>query len=384
MISSPVQNVSDYTRKFGMYTFGIFWFMGCLLATAWAEDWHTAVPDYAWTFPQDHWAHEKYKTEWWYLTGHLKNEAGREFGYQFTFFRVGVLPGKPVLASDWAANYLVMGHAAIGDLANGHHIFSEVLYRATPLLGGFAAYPDTQLAWSRGPLGTAESWSLSWNGAGFNFVAADRAQKMRIALRTRAAKNLIFQGPNGYSRKGTGEAAASQYYSFTRLVTEGDLTLGEETFSVTGESWMDKEFGSNQLDPGQTGWDWFSLQLDDGREVMLYLLRDRSHAVNFSRGTLVSATGLARVLEQDDFEVSVTHRWQSPRTEAIYPAGWTVGIQGETWTIQPVMNDQENRGELVGTLYYWEGAVNVTRAGVKVGKGYVELTGYGSGSVPGL
>ncbi|MBT4137091.1 MAG: carotenoid 1,2-hydratase [Candidatus Latescibacteria bacterium] len=349
-----------------------------------AEEWQIAVPDYEWSFPQDHWAREGYKTEWWYFTGHLKSENGREFGYQFTFFRVGLLPTKPDLDSDWAANNLIMGHAAISDLETGQHYFSESIHRVTPLLGGFGVYPDTLLAWSRGPVGTQDRWLLRWNGDAFDFSAVDAGKDMRIDLRTRPKKSLIFQGPKGYSKKGVGESAASQYYSFTRLETEGSVTVAGETFDVVGESWMDKEFGSNQLDENQVGWDWFSLQLDDGREVMLYVLRDKTNAVDYARGTIVLVDGQTQYLKRDEFEIQETGSWTSPETDAIYPAGWIIKVGDEILTVQSEMKNQENQAELVGTLFYWEGAVRVLRAGKKVGRGYVELTGYGAGSVPGL
>jgi predicted secreted hydrolase len=269
-------------------------------------------------------------------------------------------------------------------LETGQHYFSEVLYRETPLLGGFGTYPDTLLAWSRGPVGTKDKWSLKWNGDGFDFNAVDVKKEMRFELRTHPKKPLIFQGPNGYSKKGAGESAASQYYSFTRLATEGSVIVGGERFEVTGESWMDKEFGSNQLDKNQVGWDWFSLQMDDGREMMLYVLRDKTQGVDYARGTVVSVEGKVHYLGREAFEIEVTDHWTSPKTQAIYPAGWVVEVDGEMLTIQPEMNNQENHAKLVGSLFYWEGAVRVLREGKKVGQGYVELTGYGDGSVPGL
>ena len=350
-----------------------------------AENWRIARPDYAWSFPQDHWARSGYKTEWWYFTGHLNAENGRRLGYQFTFFRVGLLTGKPELDSTWATRELIMGHAAISDLDRNDHFFSEVLYRTTPLLGGFGTYPDTLLAWSRGPSGTKEKWTLSWNGSAFDFSMADREGGIAFALRTQPEKGLIFQGPNGYSRKGIGDSAASQYYSFTRLATEGVLTVRGERLSVTGESWMDKEFGTNQLGDHQVGWDWFSLQLADGREIMLYILRDGEGNVDYASGTVVASDGTARYLRRESFAVTVTETWRSDRTDTTYPAGWVLKVDGETLNIATEIADQENRGSLVGALFYWEGAVRVTdHEGERIGRGYVELTGYGTGSRPGM
>lgn len=348
--------------------------------------WKTAQPDYRWSFPQDHWARQGYKTEWWYLTGHVEAEDGRRFGYQFTFFRVGILPHKPAIDSAWAVRDLIMGHAAISDLDHETHYFSEVLYRATPLLGGFGTYPDPLLAWSRGPAGTDGHWQLRWNGEAFDLSMQDDAQGIAFALSTQPAKPLIFQGPNGYSRKAQDTDAASQYYSFTRLRTQGHLRLGSQTWAVAGTSWMDKEFSSNQLASHQVGWDWFRLQLDDEREVMLYLLRHRNGTLDFARGTLIQPDGQATFLGRDAFTVTPQAHWKSPHTTGRYPSRWHIAIPGENLALDIVaeMADQENRSHIIPTMHYWEGAVEVLQAGQPVGRGYVELTGYGTSSRPAL
>lgn len=352
-----------------------------------AGEWKAARPDYVWSFPQDHWARDGYKTEWWYFTGHLTSEDGRRFGYQFTFFRVGMLPQRPALASDWATGSLIMGHAAIGDRESQRHLFSEVIYRITPMLGGFGEYPETLIAWSRAPAGTDARWTLRWNGSGFDFTMTDSGQRIGFSLSTRPGKPMIFQGPNGFSRKGKAEAAASQYYSFTRLATTGEIRLDGERLAVAGRSWMDKEFGSNQLEAHQVGWDWFSLQLDDGREVMLYVLRDTAGAADYARGTMVSASGQARYLAPEAFSIRATETWESPETDAVYPSRWEVFLPAEDlrMSIRPVMADQENRSALIRSMFYWEGAVEITgRDGKRMGQGYVELVGYGTGSRPRL
>lgn len=313
----------------------------------------------------------------------MKEENGRKFAYQFTFFKVGILPTTPKLASDWATSTLIMGHAAISDLDTEKHYFSEVLYRVVPMLGGFGA--DSLIAWSRGPTGTKDKWTLSWNGEAFDFVMGDLWQKIGFVLSTRPTKPLIFQGPNGYSRKGPGESAASQYYSFTRLATSGAISIGSDTFEVTGESWMDKEFGSNQLGQYQIGWDWFSLQLDDQREVMLYMLRDQDGQTNHASGTVVKKDGTTQYLNKDAFSVTATDQWTSDNTSATYPSKWTLEVNGEQWVVEPEMADQENRARKVPRLFYWEGAVKISdKNGKPIGKGYVELTGYGNGTKPGI
>lgn len=348
--------------------------------------WKTAQPDYPWSFPQDHWAHQGYKTEWWYFTGHLTATDGRRFGYQFTFFRVGLLTAKPDVNSEWAVRNLIMGHASISDLDRNDHRFSEVLYRATPLLGGFGAYPEPIIAWSRGPAGTEGNWQLQWNGNAFDFDMRDDAQNIAFSLSTQPIKPLIFQGLNGYSRKDKDAAAASQYYSFTRLHTSGQVSLDGVTWDVTGESWMDKEFSSNQLASHQVGWDWFSLQLDDQREVMLYMLRHQNGTIDFARGTVVKPDGKTTYLRQDDFTVTSQAQWKSPHTTGVYPAQWRISVPRENLEIEVTAEiaDQENRSRLMATMHYWEGAVKILQQGKSVGKGYVELTGYGTSSRPAL
>jgi predicted secreted hydrolase len=354
-----------------------------------AQPWEPARPDYRWAFPLDHWARPGYRLEWWYFTGHLEaaGDGQRRFGYQFTFFRVGLLAEPPQRATAWHAANLIMGHAAVTDLGAGHHRFSELLYREMALLGGFGRYPDPVIAWSRAPAGTDGSWTLSWNGRAFDFGMVDRARGMAFTFETEPLKPLVFQGPNGYSRKGHGATTASQYYSLTRLRTRGTLALDGVARPVEGLSWMDKEFGSNQLGEDQVGWDWFSLQLADGRDLMLYVLRGRAGEVTFARGTVVAPDGAARYLAPADWAVRSTATWTSPVTRARYPSRWVIELPGEGLRVEvlPETADQENRSRLVPDLHYWEGAVRVLgRDGALAGRGFVELTGYGTRSRPAI
>jgi predicted secreted hydrolase len=350
-----------------------------------AADWKTAERDYSWSFPRDHWAHRDYRTEWWYFTGHLETmeEPGRIFGYQFTFFRVGLLTERPDIESDWATQGVIMGHAAITDVAAGRHYFSEVLYREVPLLGEFRAFSENPVASSRGPVGTEHSWTLRWNDRAFDFAMKDEWRGLALDLRTQPEKPLIFQGSNGYSSKGGG--GASLYYSFTRLKTEGTLEVEGRVWNVHGTSWMDKEFSSSQLGEDQVGWDWFSLQLDDGRDIMLYILRRKDGSADFRNGTLVFPDATTRYLTSDEWSVKALDSWESPETEAVYPSRWVLEIPAEKLRldIAPLLANQENRSRLPGGVYYWEGAVVAKdKDGKIVGRGYVELTGYGENNRP--
>jgi predicted secreted hydrolase len=355
------------------------------------SEWLSARPDYRWSFPADHWSHPGYKTEWWYVTGHLVSTTNpdRRFGFQFTFFRVGLSPQKPESRSRWATRDLVMGHASLSDLSRDRHVFSEVLYRAIPLLGGFGKAPDSTIVWSRGPAGTAALWTLLRTNDGFAFHAQDDARAMAFDLTVRPVKPHVFQGPNGYSRKGDSPSAASLYYSYTRLATTGSVRWGEETFTVSGTSWMDREIGSNQMDEDQVGWDWFSLQLADGRDLMLYLLRDREGGTDFGRGTLVDAEGNVRYLDRSAWRLQATETWRSKKSGIIYPVRWRLELPAERLDLEvrALLVAQENLSVRAGKLSYWEGAVEVRDAGAvaqdsPIGQGYVELTGYGEGNRP--
>lgn len=343
-----------------------------------------AGPDHRWSFPRDHAAHPGYRTEWWYLVGRLEavGAPARRLGYQLTFFRVGLLPSRPAIDSPWATADLVMAHAAVSDLAAGRHLFSEVLWRAVPYLGGFPPSPDPTLAWAKAPAGTPGRWTLDHEGGAFRLAAEDRGRGLALRLTARPERPVVLQGTGGVSRKSAREGYASLYYSVTRLATEGTVTVGGETLRVRGRSWLDREFGSAQLAPSQVGWDWFALQLADGRDLMLYLLRRADGAVDLAKGTLVSPGGAARLLSGAELAVRATGRWTSAATGATYPAGWRVEVPsaGIDLEVAPALADQEDRSALVQGLSYWEGAVDVRGpGGAPAGEGYVELTGYGPG-----
>jgi predicted secreted hydrolase len=183
------------------------------------------------------------------------------------------------------------------------------------------------------------------------------------------------------SQKSAGEGNASHYYSFTRLATRGRLALGTDTLAVEGLSWMDHEFGSDHLRGTHTGWDWFAVQLADGRDLMLYRMRRVDGRIDTcSAGTLVEADGRTRALGVADFSTRPLGEWLSPHTGGRYPSGWSVRVPGELeLTLTPTVADQELSAASMGGIAYWEGSVRVsgTSAGQPVrGEGYVELTGY--------
>lgn len=346
-----------------------------------------APPDHRWSFPADWRAHPGFRNEWWYFTGTLEERGApeRRLGYQLTFFRVGLAPEAPRLESAWATADAVMVHAAVTDLASGAHLFSEVLWRAVPLLGGFPVAPDPVLAWAQAAPGTEGRWELRLEGDRFRLRVRDAALGIALDLSLAPSRPPTLQGPNGLSRKSAQEGYASLYVSLTRLSTEGAIEVGGRRREVRGESWMDREIGSSQLAPDQSGWDWWSLRLADGRDLMLYVLRRRDGTASWRNATLVERDGRVRFLAPDAWTSRPIGTWRSEATGAVYPSGWEIEVPGDglRLVVTPDVKSAENRSSLVPGLFYWEGPVTVSDgAGAAVGAGYVELTGYGERSRP--
>jgi predicted secreted hydrolase len=333
---------------------------------------------YQFVFPRDHASHPEYRTEWWYFTGHLRAKDGRRFGYELTFFRYGLRPGDPQPKPDqsrWRGNELFPAHFAITDEAGQRFVHVERIAREA--LGEGAA-ATTHLDVRSG------SWTLI--GSPLQDLALERmhlhaaAGDNAIDLVQLPLKPPAVHGSGGISRKSACESCASHYYSYTRLQTIGTLTYGGVPLAVVGISWMDHEFGSSELAPEQTGWDWFSLQLNDGRDVMLYRLRERDGRVTpQSSGSVIDRHALVHALRLADFSIESQSQWRSPHTGGRYPSGWRVRIPGQRLdlVLTPTVADQELANSS-GTSY-WEGAVTIsTSTGASLGVGYVELTGYAS------
>jgi predicted secreted hydrolase len=199
------------------------------------------------------------------------------------------------------------------------------------------------------------------------------AADIALDLSLKPGKPIVLHGDRGLSPKGEQTGNASYYVSFTRMATDGTLTIGGSELSVTGESWYDHEWGTTALGPEAVGWDWFGLQLDDNRELMLFQIRRQDGGVDpSSGGTLVYADGSYRELKMQDFDLRPRERWTSDATGAAYPVAWQVEVasEGLELFVEPWLKDQENELGIV----YWEGAVRVS--GSATGVGYLELTGY--------
>lgn len=333
-----------------------------------------ALSPYTYHFPRDHFAHDGYRTEWWYFTGHLRASNGARFGYELTFFRIGLEPRAPRWSagqSKWYAYQLYPAHFAITDETHSTFVYSETLARDA-LGQGFASDSTFNVV--------ANGWTLSGTAAKRPLMRL-RATHAGDALDLQlvSAKPPAVHGMGGVSRKGPCASCASHYYSFTRLATRGTLERGNIRYAVNGISWMDHEYGSDELQPNQSGWDWFSMQLNDGREVMLYRLRQTDgRTTPQSSGSLVARNGTTTYLPLSSFTIASTATWKSPHTGAAYPSAWRVRVRGVRDELQliPALSDQE-LVDATGTTY-WEGAVDIRDAQTHapLGLGYVELTGY--------
>lgn len=340
-------------------------------------------------FPRDHGPHPAFATEWWYFTGNLESAAGDHYGYQLTFFRKALAPPGTSLptGSSWTSRQLFLAHFALTDAAGRRFYAAERFGREGLGLAGAVAGEGTPFrVW-------LDDWQATTDPELPSPPDPDQLTPLRLRARDRHAgehfaidlvlttgKPTVLHGDAGWSRKGTSPGNASYYYTRPRMPTRGTLRLGERTVSVTGASWLDREWSTSLLEASQVGWDWFGLQLDDGRELMAFRLREDSGQVSSaSHGTLIEADGTTRHLTRDDVVLTVLDSWTN-RRGVTYPAGWRLEVPEHELALEisPWLADQE----LVLGFRYWEGAVRIRgKAGERAvgGNGYVELVGYDDG-----
>ena len=341
-----------------------------------AEGWRASQPGWSYEFPRDHASHGEFQTEWWYFTGNLRAKGGREFGYQLTFFRQGIRPpGSPAAASRFVIDDLPFAHFALTDLAGGRfHHFQEV---SRGVFGEAGFGEGERLAW-------IGDWSCERTGPHTFRLRASEAD-VAVDLWLESSKPPVIHGKNGVSQKAEGEGRASHYYSLSRLATRGTVSVGGESFEVEGSSWFDHEWATNQLAPHQRGWDWFSLQLDDGTDLMLFQIRTDGGRDTHSGGTFVRGDGSAIPIENQDFALEPVDWWVSPETGGKYPVGWRLAIP--KLALELKVGARMDRQELAAQPFaYWEGTVQAAgnREGRALrGTGYLEMTGY-AGRIIGL
>lgn len=342
----------------------------CISGQADAQEWKPALPGYSYVFPRDHGQHPEHKIEWWYYTGNVASPEGRRFGYQLTFFRIGATPA-PANASLWALRDVWMAHFAISDLKVSEYHHADRLNRSGPCLAGAVE----QRVWN-------EDWQVLISAEGkMTLQAQDRDFALNLELLP--GKKSVIHGRDGISQKGSISGNASHYYSHSRMPTRGSLVLKGEAYEVEGNSWMDHEFGTSFLEKGTQGWDWFSAQLSDGSELMIFQLRGGPSISN--AGTLIRPDGDAISLGSNLFTLTPGEVWKSS-TGANYPIKWKIEIPTQQISLEcrAAMKNQEFQSKATPGLGYWEGAVDfdgLAKGKPINGKGYLEMTGYNGQSM---
>ena len=346
------------------------------------------------SFPDDHGPHPGFQTEWWYLTGNLDGDDGEHYGFKFTIFRSALTPPDSADAEhadpeDWRTNQFYMGHFGMSHIDRAWHLSTERFARGGAGLAGAQAEPfrvwldDWQIA-SAEPIDQTPDATPDDSTFPLHLDVSD--EEMAIDLTVTPRKPPVFQGDRGLSQKGSGSGNASYYYSYTRLDTEGQIMIEGDTVAVSGQSWMDREWSTSALAEDQEGWDWFSLQFDDGRELMYYQLRnDDGTPSTYSKGILVEEDGSSTLIEREDVELEVTDTWTSTiDNESEYPVAWQMRLP--EYDLDFAVESYFPGQEMDVSVRYWEGAVRIDGMSGEAplsGRGYVELTGYADGASAG-
>lgn len=335
-----------------------------------------ATPGYQYQFPRDHFDHPHFQTEWWYYTGNLKSPDGHRFGFELTFFREGVNrePNRETKTngSPWDVRDIYVAHFALSDITGQRFYQAERTSRSGPGLAGISE--DTGRIWNG-------NWQVLWNRSEQQLSALTEQWSIRLA--TRSQKPPAVHGLNGLSQKSAGAGHASHYVSFTRLLTSGSIAVNGAVYDVSGSSWMDHEFFTNQLAADEPGWDWVSIQLSDNTELMVYRLRHRDGTIDpFSSATYVDAEGHTTHISSADFTMQPSRLfWNSNQTKAQYPIGWHISVPylDLELNVSTPLQSQEVVSTGQGTPSYWEGAIDISghrRESSISGVGYLEMTGY--------
>ena len=332
------------------------------------DGFRVAREGYQFVFPRDHGNHPDFKTEWWYVTGHLINKAnGERYGYQLTFFRQASPKSKWRGNSNWQSDQIYMAHAAITNESEKAFIHEEKLNR-----GGLLANSKI------GDLDVFnESWFLKRLPSGeFDLEMSVKNKQLRLKLKPMTS--LVTFGEKGVSKKGDDTTASSHYLTYPRMQSKGSMRLSNgSSIDVEGLSWMDHEISSNQLGSNQSGWDWAGIQLDNGTSIMFYRLRladgtrDRNSIAYYvdNLGKIIKSTKV--------FNIKILSTWISSTTKIKYPSIIELNIDKDIYTIEPTLDSQEINSKGSGGLSYWEGSCRVRDLrGKIIGNAYLELTGY--------
>ncbi|MCX7143514.1 MAG: carotenoid 1,2-hydratase [Proteobacteria bacterium] len=339
-------------------------FIACLCNPAAAQDYAPVRPGVELQFPRDHGSHPQFRTEWWYLTGRVKDARGGDMGIQITFFR-----NRPRVAeanpSRFAPRQLLFAHAALADARAGKLLHDQRAARA-----GFGLAEAQE---GRTDV-ILEDWSLKQTAGGYSAKVV--AQEFEFALEFKATQPVLLQGERGLSRKGPLPVQASYYYSQPHLTVSGSITVKGEKREVAGQAWLDHEWSSEYMAPEAQGWDWIGLNLAGGGALMAFRMRDAAGGTLWAGGSLRASDGRVRALAPDQVRFEVRRRWRSPRTQTEYPVALHVRAGELEFELEPMMDDQELDSRASTGTIYWEGAVTARSAGKLLGTGYLELTGY--------
>lgn len=335
-------------------------------------------------WPADHGPHPDYRSEWWYFSGALSDDAsGDEFGFQLAFFRFALRPGEASVDSPWSVPQIYMAHFALTNVQAQTHRVVERFARPANAIAGAVAVPFA--VW-------LDDWTAESRGDDFTPLrlrARDADTGIALDLSLAAGKPLVLQADQGLSAKGPEPGNASWYYSATRLPASGSVEWDGRRLQVSGNAWLDREWSTSSLGADVAGWDWFGLQLDDGRDLMLYVLRDHAGQPRpQSAGTWVDQDGGSQRLTADTFHATPLAYWRSPDTGIHWPVEWRLRLTGNSQAGQATDSGPEDQLLLVRAVVnaqeqdlsvrYWEGLVDVlTPAGERIGRGYLEMTGYG-------
>ncbi|EXJ14888.1 lipocalin-like domain-containing protein [Imhoffiella purpurea] len=323
------------------------------------------LPGRTLVFPDDEGAHPEFRTEWWYVTGWLDLPDGRPLGFQVTFFRVrtGIGEDNP---SAFAPRQLILAHAAIADPELGRLRHDQRAARSGFGRAGFST-------------GRAGVWLGDWSfeQIGDGYRARVDAEDFGYDLAFLPDGPPLLNGQEGFSLKAPGRDNASYYYSRPQLTVEGRLTLDGHRQSVAGRAWMDHEWSSAYIPEGADGWDWVGLNLDDGGAIMAFRMRRTDGGKLWASATLRSPDGSAEHLSLEAVEFEPLRSWKSPRTGIEYPVEWRLSLGTRRFTLRPLMDDQELESRRSTGTIYWEGAMRLLENGREIGRGYLEMTGYG-------
>jgi predicted secreted hydrolase len=333
-----------------------------------SADPHAPVVDgVALVFPRDTGAHPDFRTEWWYVTGWLTDDAGLERGFQVTFFRVatGIGADNP---SRFAPRQLILAHAAIADPAVGRLRHAERIERAIePLTGVDKTHTGVWIG----------DWTLAMEPADGHYRTRIDAEEFGLDLTLTPPGQPILNGRDGLSQKTPNPVNASYYYSRPQLDVSGRLRLDDRDRPVSGVAWLDHEWSSELMPNEAQGWDWIGVNLDSGGSLMAFQMRRADGSALWSSGTLKEGDAPPLILAPEQVIFTPLRQWRSPRTGANYPVEWSLEIDGRRLRLTPMMDDQELDGRRSTGIVYWEGAVRLEEGGREIGRGYLEMTGYG-------